>query len=80
MPSPVKAIMPPSCSGAVDPDQPIFGIHAEGEIGDLVFAFAEFARDQPDRLNGVDLDTSKNGLFRHDAAYKSEQAAPIVIG
>ena len=41
--------------GAVDPDQPVFRIHAESEIGNLIFGLIEFLGDQSDGSNRMDL-------------------------
>lgn len=41
--------------GAVNSDQAIFRIHAEREIGDLVFGFVELAGDEADSSHGMDL-------------------------
>lgn len=40
---------------AVDPDQAVFGIHAERKVGDFVFGFVEIPSDEADGLDGMDL-------------------------
>ena len=41
--------------GAMDPDHPVFGFHADGEIMKVIDSFAEFRSDAVDGLDGMDL-------------------------
>ncbi|MDD7973215.1 hypothetical protein [Roseinatronobacter alkalisoli] len=40
---------------AIDPDDAIFGLHADGEIMEAIDRFAQFCRDAIDGFDGVDL-------------------------
>ena len=41
--------------GAVYPDDPVFGLHANGEVMEIIDALAEFLRDAIDGRDGMDL-------------------------
>ncbi len=41
--------------GAIDPDHPVFGFHADGEIMKVIDSFAEVRSDAVDGLDGMDL-------------------------
>ena len=41
--------------GAVYPDDPVLGLHANGEVMEAIDCLAEFCRDAIDGFDGMDL-------------------------